>query len=385
MWAERETLSFNPRLIGRVSRSRAPIELAWHPRLDGKRCPMLCHALIGLVMGTAPLVHAAGEPPLALVATIPMPDVKGRIDHLDADVKGHRLFIAVLGNNTVEVLDVGASRHAKSIPGFGEPQGLAYLPDSNRLYVANGSAGRVDVLDGGSLAPLQRIAKLDDADNVRYDSAQRAVVVGYGRGALRIIHADGVESAADIPLSGHPESFQLERNGNRAFVNVPSAGHVAVVDRAKRAVIATWEVPEARENFPMALDEKGRRLFVGTRSPGTMLVYDTDSGKVIAKLQIGGDTDDIFFDRVAIACTSSAGKVGSTYFRPRAATAIQAKARSRPRRGPVRASLCLKMGSFMSPRRRSEHRPLASSFTKQNERLKRCPGAPEASAELTKG
>ena len=267
---------------------------------------MLRQALIGLVIATASLVHAAGEPPLALVATIPLPDVKGRIDHLDVDVKGHRLFIAALGNNTVEVLDIGANHHAKSIPGFGEPQGLAYVPESNRLYVANGSAGRVEVLDGGSLAPLQRIAKLDDADNVRYDGAQRAVVVGYGKGALRIVRADSAESAGDIPLSGHPESFQLERTGNRAFVNVPSAGHVAVVDRAKREVIATWEVPGARENFPMALDEKGRRLFVGTRSPGMMLVYDTDSGKVIAKLQIGGDTDDIFFDpdrnRVYVIC-----------------------------------------------------------------------------------
>src|SRR6266576_3211993 len=157
-------------------------------------------------MSTAPLVHAAGEPPLALVATIPMPDVKGRIDHLDVDAKGHRLLIAAPGNNTVEVIDVGANRHAKSIPGIREPQDLAYVPESNRLYVANGSAGRVDVLDGGSLAPLQRIAKLDDADNVRYDSAQRTVVIGYGQGALRIIHSDGAESAGDIPLSGHPES-----------------------------------------------------------------------------------------------------------------------------------------------------------------------------------
>jgi len=235
-------------------------------------------------MSTAPLVHAAGEPPLALVATIPIPDVKGRIDHLDFDAKGHRLFISALGNNTVEVLGAGSNRHAKSVPGFGEPQGLAYAPESNRLYVANGSAGRVDVLDGASLAPLKRIAKLDDADNVRYDRVERTVVIGYGQGALRIIRTDSAESAGDIPLSGHPESFQLEQIGSRAFVNVPSARQVAVVDRAKREVIAAWEVPDARENFPMALDEKDRRLFVGTRSPGVMLVYDTDSGKVMAKL-----------------------------------------------------------------------------------------------------
>src|SRR5437762_2124304 len=199
-------------------------------------------------MSTAPLVHATGEAPLALVATIPMPDVRGRIDHLDVDVTAHRLFIAALGNNTVEVLDIGANRHAKSVPGFREPQGLAYVPESNRLYVANGSAGRVDVLDGGSLGTLERIAKLGDADNVRYDRAQRTVVIGYGQGTLRIIRTDSAEAWADIPLSGHPESFQLEQDGSRVFVNEPSMGQVAVVDRAKREVIATWEVPGAREN-----------------------------------------------------------------------------------------------------------------------------------------
>jgi len=251
-------------------------------------------------------VHATGEPPLALLATISLPGVKGRIDHLDVDVKGHRLFVAALGNNTVEVIDTEANRRTKSIPGFGEPQGLAYLPDANRLYVANGSARRVDILDGGSFAPLARIDKLDDADNVRYDTAQRAVIIGFGKGALRIVRTDGAQSAGDVPLPGHPESFQLERAGGRAFVNVPSARQVAVIDRAKREVIATWEVQDARENFPMALDEQGRRLFVGTRSPSMLLVFDTDSGKVTAKLPIGGDTDDIFFDpdrnRVYVIC-----------------------------------------------------------------------------------
>src|SRR5205085_4627831 len=68
------------------------------------------------------------------------------------------------------------------------------------------SAGRVDVLDGGSLGTLERIAKLDDADNVRYDRALRAVVTN-------IVGIDSAEAWADIPLSGHPESFQLEQDG----------------------------------------------------------------------------------------------------------------------------------------------------------------------------
>jgi len=232
---------------------------------------------------------------LELVATIPMPNVKGRIDHFAVDVKGHRLFVAALGNDTVEVLDIAQNRHAKSVAGFGEPQGLLYLEKTQRLYVGNGSSNRLDILDTRSFTPALRVDKLDDADNVRYDPAAGSVIVGYGTGALRLVDAESGASKGDIRLAGHPESFQVERGGNRLFVNVPTSRQIAVVDRAKGAVVATWSA-SARQNFPLALDEKGRRLFSGARFPAVVLVHDLDSGKEIAKLEIGDDTDDLFFD-----------------------------------------------------------------------------------------
>jgi hypothetical protein len=265
----------------------------------------------GLIAGLAlamaiPYAFGAGEPALEPVATIPLPGVKGRIDHLAVDLKRHRLFVAALGNDTVEVVDTEQHRHEKSLPGFGEPQGVLYLPEPDRLYVANGSGDRLDILDGNSFASVMRIAKLADADNVRYDAVAGKVVVGYGKGALQMLDPRSGEAAGEIRLPAHPESFQLERSGSRIFVNVPDARQVAVVDRSKRAVTAAWEVPGARSNFPMTLDEAGRRLFVGARSPALMLVYDIDSGRVVAKASIGGDTDDLFYDakrkRVYVIC-----------------------------------------------------------------------------------
>jgi DNA-binding beta-propeller fold protein YncE len=233
---------------------------------------------------------------LVPIATIDLPSVKGRIDHFGINLKRQRLFIAALGNDTLEVVDLKSGRRERSLGGFGEPQGVVYLPEFNRIYVANGSANRVDILDGASLARIKGVDGLDDADNIRYDASARKVYVGYGKGALRALDPATGASSGDIRLSGHPESFELETRGTRIFVNVPTARHVAVVDRTKHAVVATWDVPGAESNFPMALDESGKRLFVGTRKPAMLLVYDTISGKVVAKQPIGGDTDDIFFD-----------------------------------------------------------------------------------------
>jgi DNA-binding beta-propeller fold protein YncE len=262
-------------------------------------------SIAAVLAGVIAMGPTLAQPP-ELIATIQMPGVKGRIDHFAVDLKGRRLFIAALGNDTVEILDTAGTRHLRSLSGFNEPQGIAYLPQGHRLYVANGEGSRLDVLDATSFATLKRIDKLDDADNVRYDAAAGTVIVGYGKGALRIVNAGSAETMADVRLAGHPESFRLEAAGPRVFVNVPTARQVAVVDRVKREVTATWPVAGAKANFPMALDEQGRRLFVGARSPALMLVYDIDSGKVVAKLPIGGDTDDIFFDaarkRVYVIC-----------------------------------------------------------------------------------
>lgn len=246
-------------------------------------------------MACATSAFAATGGALELVATIALANVKGRIDHFSADPAHHTIYVAALGNDTVEAIDTEA-RQARTVRGFGEPQGVLHLPEGKRLYVANGSADRLDILDAATLSVVKRIDGLDDADNVRYDAQARQVVVGYGNGALRFVDPVSGDSAGEIKLPGHPESFQLERRGPRLFVNVPSAHRVVVVDRARRTVVAQWPTPEAGGNFPMALDEDGRRLFVGARSPAALLVYDIDSGNVVGRLSIGGDTDDLYFD-----------------------------------------------------------------------------------------
>jgi YVTN family beta-propeller protein len=232
---------------------------------------------------------------LRLIATIPLAGVEGRLDHLSADVDGRRLFVAALGNDTVEVVDLAGMRVTRSVSGMSEPQGIKYLADAGRVVVANGGTGATQLLDGRSFGVIQTAKLSGDADNVRYDAGAKRIYVGYGNGALAVLGADG-QDIGDIPVGGHPESFQLETSGPRIFVNVPSTSKVAVIDRTRASVVATWPVTAARSNYPMALDEVNHRLFVGCRSPASMLVYDTESGRLVATANIVGDTDDLFYD-----------------------------------------------------------------------------------------
>src|SRR5437764_12675592 len=251
------------------------------------------------------------EKAFKLKQTISLPGVEGRIDHLALDTPGERLFVCALGNNTLEVLDLRKGERIHSITGLGAPQGIAYIPELNRIFVANDKGGILKIYDAKSLQTVGELNFEDDADNVRYDAATKKIFVGFGSGGIAVVNAPDGKQVGSIKLSAHPEAFQLEKKGSRIFVNVPNSRHVAVVDRDKGKVVASWKTDLAFANFPMALDEADHRLFVGCRLPSRLVVLNTDSGDVIAKIDISGDCDDLFYDtkRQRVYAICGAGKI----------------------------------------------------------------------------
>ncbi len=256
-------------------------------------------------------VAAQSAAPLKLKQTLPLSGVEGRIDHFAFDPTGERLFVCALGNDTVEVLDLRKGERVHSITGLGAPQGVGYVPEVNRLFVANDKGGVCKIYDGKSFQTVGELNLEDDADNVRYDEARKRFYVGFGSGGIAVVNAADGKQVGSIKVGAHPEAFQLEKNGSRIFVNVPNSRHVAVVDRDKGEVVARWKTDLAFANFPMALDEADHRLFVGCRLPSKLVVLSTDSGDVVAKTNISGDCDDLFYDtkRHRVYAICGAGKI----------------------------------------------------------------------------
>ena len=268
-------------------------------------------ALVIVIAVVGNYLAAAESGGLQLKQTIPLPGVEGRIDHLDLDAAGERLFVCALGNNTAEVLDLRKGERVHTISDLGAPQGLVYIAELNRLFIANDKGGVCKIYDAKSYQNVGEIDLKDDADNVRYDSATKKIYVGFGSGGIAIVNALDGKQISSIKLSAHPEAFELEKNGKRIFVNVPNSRHVAVIDREKGEVVTTWKTDLAFGNFPMAFDEANHRLFVGCRLPSKLVILNTESGEVAAKIDISGDPDDLFYDskRHRIYAICGAGKI----------------------------------------------------------------------------
>ena len=266
------------------------------------------YALLAVIIALGILAWVASDntvvatpPPLKHVGNFSLPGVEGRFDHMAADVQGLRLFVAALGNNTVEVLSLKNGQRLKTLTGLRQPQGILYLPAANRLVVSCAADGTCKIFDGSTYA-LLHTAKFDlDADNMRYDPASGKVYVGYGEGALGVLDPVSgiVDTAETIPLASHPESFAIETLGRRIFVNVPEMQQIRVADRATDIAPIVRPLDEiASKNYPMALDEPHHRLFVGCRELACVLVMDTDRGIFVANLPCVPDADDIFYDEL---------------------------------------------------------------------------------------
>src|SRR5712691_11198163 len=263
-----------------------------------KRLATFCATV--LIFGSVALSQDQPSPPdrapLLLVQQIPLPNVGGRIDHFTFDAKRKRVIGAALGNNTVEVVDTFAGRDIHSITGAAAPQGVVYLADLDKLFVANGTDGKLRIYDGDSFKLLNAVDIGEDADNVRYDPVEKKIYVAYGgdeeAGIAGIDAATGKRLEDVAKLDAHPESFQIATSKPVIYANIATKAKVVVIDRATHKV-TDWPLKNGKSNYPMALDEADRRLFVVTRKPAQLVVLDSDSGAMVASVPCVNDSDDL--------------------------------------------------------------------------------------------
>jgi len=251
---------------------------------------------------------------LRLIRTISIPNVKGRLDHMDVEVRGKRLFVAGLENGTFEVADLKTGQWMRSISGFKKPQGALYIAEFNKLFLASGDDGMVRVFRGDTLQLADSIQFEPGPNRIVYEPTSKLVYVGYGGkdagkdyGEVGIIDARNDKRVGDIKVTAHPSELLLNKSGTALFVFVSIANQFQVVDTRKREVVSTWPISSQRPG-DAAFDESSSRLFVGTRTPAEMIVMDSKSGKELVHLPTADGQDGVYFDALRKRVYVSGGR-----------------------------------------------------------------------------
>jgi len=302
-------------------------------------------------------LKAYGQNMLKLEKEIPMPGVKGRIDHMDINLNDQVAYAAALGNNTVEVIDLKSGKILHSITGLSEPQGVGYIPKHHELFVANGGTGECIFYNAVTWQKVASIKYDDDADDVRYNAGSDRIYVGYGGGGIGVIDAATHTKITDIALPAHPESFQLDAKEGKIWINLPGSGMIGVADLKTNKLVAKWKRLLPRANFPITYDSIQHRIMVGYRIPATLKVLDSHSGKEIFSSGMVSDVDDFYWDKKTKQILISGGGGSINIFRQTGTTTYKQVA-DIPTRSGARTSLWIpELRLFLLAARATDDKP----------------------------
>jgi DNA-binding beta-propeller fold protein YncE len=261
-------------------------------------------ALVALAI--FPLYAESKPEPLSLISTQPIADVQGGdFDHFAVDLKRNRLFVSAEKQQSIEVFNLNTGEHIQTGSGVVKtPHTLAFVPDKNELFVADGGDASCLVLDGTDLHLINRIPLEGGPDAGIYDPQTRIFYVGNGgRGAktdhsyLSEISVDQQRETGRIRVeSSNLESMAIDHKTEKLYVNLRDKKKIGVIDLKNKTVAQIWDVPELNLNTPLAYDSKDHRLFIGARKPGKLYILNSDNGSVIQTLSVVDIADDMTYD-----------------------------------------------------------------------------------------
>ena len=273
-------------------------------RIDDKETAMMNFLLCGslLLAGCTTLSQGQENDGLKLQRTIGLPKVTGKFDHFALDEAGNRLFVAATGNKSVQVIDLASNMTTGSLDGVGKPHGLAWIPKTGRLFVADGEKAKLYVYEGSPLKRTREIDLSEDADDMVYDPVTSLLYVGHGGtnaanpARVAVIDSGTLRLIADLPVASHPEGLDFDPNGDRIFVNIAETGQIAVIDGKTHTITDTWVLRNAKGNTPLAYDAADNLLLVGCRAPSQLVVLNAKTGQLVAAATSDGGADDLFYE-----------------------------------------------------------------------------------------
>jgi YVTN family beta-propeller protein len=260
--------------------------------------------LRGLALGLSILLIGAcvlAESPVGgyhLLKKIPFGAAPGDseyFDYINIDATARRVYLAH-GTEFI-VVDAEEGATVGTISGLKRSHGVALVPELNRGFISDGSAGQIVVFDLKTLKTVGQIKGEAGADSIIYDPASKRVFAfnGTPNSATVIDPAKGTVIAT-MPLGGAPEQAVADAKG-MIYDNLEDTNEVIAIDSRDLKIKSRWPVAPAGQPVSIAIDRVHRRLFIGGRNPKLLVVMDADTGKMIGQpFPIGDRVDANVYD-----------------------------------------------------------------------------------------
>jgi YVTN family beta-propeller protein len=175
----------------------------------------------------------------------------------------------------------------KRIPDGKFPDGLAFSPETKKLYVSDESGSVDSVIDTATNEKLRTISLGGEAGNTQYDPASRLIYVAVQtKNQLVAIdpQTDKITARYDLKKGDHPHGFYIDAPRRHAYISCQGDD---------KLIVFNLDSHQEEDVFPvgggpdvLAFDSELQLLYVACESGGVS-IFKADNGK-LTKL---GDAD----------------------------------------------------------------------------------------------
>jgi DNA-binding beta-propeller fold protein YncE len=270
--------------------------------------PQVQGARAGCVATAASLTPAgwqrAGTPPasthrgpLRLIRDIPLPGPANRFDYQSVDPAAGRLYISHMGAGRLIVFDLDSSKVIREVSGVARATGVWAVPVHHAILVSAPGTREVVAIDDRTLEVTGRIGGVRFPDGIAYAPSEEKVFVSdESGGADIVIDARTYTKQSTIALGGEAGNTHYDSVSHCVLVAVQTRNQLVAIDPASERIVARYDLPGSDHPHGFTLDEAGRLAFVSCEGNASLLVVDLRSMRVLSTHQVGEDPDVLAWD-----------------------------------------------------------------------------------------
>ena len=264
-------------------------------------------------------VRQSYEPLFLHVADIPLGDATSRFDYQSLDGAAHRLYIAKMGSGKLVVFDLTQAKLASELDGFPKITGVLAVPALHKIYasvpgagfrasisvalgIAGLSSGRggVTIVDSTDLHEIARLPGGVFPDGVAYDPKEEEIFVSDELGgAVLVINAATDRLVGRIEAGGEVGNVQYDPLTGKIYAPVQSGNELIVIDPAKLEIVNRHPLDTGKHPHGLAIAPHSAIGYVACDGDDRLLTVDLASGKLLSGLPVGPDPDVLAIDAAA--------------------------------------------------------------------------------------
>lgn len=269
-----------------------------HVPRQGRRAVSVAVGVVLVLLGgcqasTPAPVHAL---PLRLVRDVQLPGGSTRLDYQALDPAG-RLYIAHLGDGTVDVVDLTSASVVGTVSDVSSVHGVALAPDRHVVLAAAAGTDEVAAIDAKSLRVSARFPAGGTPDGIAYDPVHRKAYVSNETGrAETVIDLGTTRALAPVELDGAAGNSVFDPVGGQVYVNIRDRDELVTIDPSTDTITTRIGLSGCQSNHGLLVDGTRQLAFVACQDNATLLVVDLRTRQVTARFPTGRAPDVLAYD-----------------------------------------------------------------------------------------